>query len=1047
MRRRKCLLCAWLCFSASALAQVGTANIAGMVEDSTNARVVGASVKLINTQTGTENDSVTNQYGIFLLPDALPGNYTLQIAKAGFATAEFTGIALNIGDSKQFLIRMEISGLSQTVTVNAAGMTLNTTDGSIGTVVDHGLIQNLPLNGRSFQGLIEMTPGTVSQSPQAISAGDFSINGQRPESNAFLVDGVSADVGTGIPFGPHKVPGSGDEAATTALGTTQGIVPLDALQEFRVLSSSYSAEYGRTLGSQFTLLTRSGTDRFHGSVYDYLRNDIFDAADWFEMFNIAGAGAPFHQEDFGGTLGGPVEIPGLYHGQDKTFFFATHETLIVFQPTAPLVQYVPDSLLHEGVPAALKPVIASFPFPEQAVTGPVEPTGLAPFILNSLSLPASLGSTSLRLDHAFSPKISAFFRFGDTPSDAQSRDLSFLSQIHMRTRVFTLGSTAQLSPTTSNGFGFGYAETKSNLNATFNLDFNAGFNGPVSVNLGQDMGVPPSYGSSRAEVYIRIPDIGESYIDADNGESSLHQWNLRDTYSLQAGHHLFRLGIDQRHIVSEIVPPAVSVEADYFSRAAMLNNLADNVTVTKNEPATPVFNEFAAFAQDDWHVSKVLSLSLGLRWEIDPPPGEAHGKNAYTLLGSVEVPSTLRPASRGTPLWHTSWSNFAPRLGVAWIINNQPGQELVFRTGGGVFYGTDNRAAVNAFNGAGFSATAYSTNTPIPIPASQFDFSVNPSGPFNNTLAFAFPSHFQLPYTLQWNTSLEKAFGSNQTLTASYVGVSGHRLLHERILDIGSENPDLGDVGYFPGGLASNYQALQLRFQRSITPGLQMLTSYAWSHTLDYGSTDPRYPLTYGTSDFDVRHNLQAAFTWDTRRLSGGWIRGGVLSGWGADGRMFARTAFPVTPLGNLVSDPITGDHYYSGVDLMPGKPLYIYSSQYPGGRMLNGGPDATNPAFQLPRKATAGNAPRNTLRGFGDFQVNFAIRKNFHIYDRFGVQFRAETFNLFNHPDLGYVDPHLTDQLFGQSTLMLNQSFGSTGPLYQQGGPRSLQFFAKITF
>lgn len=145
------------------------------------------------------------------------------------------------------------------------------------------------------------------------------------------------------------------------------------------------------------------------------------------MFNIAGAGAPFHQEDFGGTLGGPVEIPGLYHGQDKTFFFASHETLIVFQPTAPLVQYVPDSLLHEGVPAALKPVIASFPFPEQAVTGPVEPTGLAPFILNSLSLPASLGSTSLRLDHAFSPKIPAFFRFGETivPRSGPDRSSSF----------------------------------------------------------------------------------------------------------------------------------------------------------------------------------------------------------------------------------------------------------------------------------------------------------------------------------------------------------------------------------------------------------------------------------------------------------------------------------------------------------------------------------------------------------------------------------------------------------------------------------------------
>lgn len=284
-------------------------------------------------------------------------------------------------------------------------------------------------------------------------------------------------------------------------------------------------------------------------------------------------------------------------------------------------------------------------------------------------------------------------------------------------------------------------------------------------------------------------------------------------------------------------------------------------------------------------------------------------------------------------------------------------------------------------------------------------------------------------------------------MTASWVGASGHRLLQQRRTDINSENPEFGEINYFPGGIPSNYESLQLKFQRSISPGIQALASYAWSHSLDYGSTDPAFPLTRGNSDLDVRHNLQAALSWDGRRLSGNWLHRNVIGGWGTDGRFTARTGFPVNLMGNLFSDPATGERYYSGVDLIPGRPLYLYGSQYPGGRIFNGGPNVTNPAFGLPAGSAAGNAPRNQLRGFGDFQVNAAIRREIYLYHRLNLQLRAESFNLFNHPTFGYVDPVLSNELFGQATLLLNQSFGSTGPLYEPGGPRSLQFSVKLHF
>lgn len=1044
----------------SAIAQVSTANVAGVVEDSTDARIPGASIKLINSQTGTENGATTNDLGFFVLAGVIPGNYVLQIERDGFATTQFTEITLNIGDSKQFLIRMKVGAVDQTVMVDASGMTLGATDASVTTVVDRKFVMNVPLNGRSFQDLISMTPGIATQSPQAFgqfgeSRGDFSINGQRPDANSFTIDGVSGDIGTGLPFGHRTIASTGKYAGNTALGTTQGLVSLDALQEFRVLNSSSSAEYGRTPGGQFTLLTRSGGNALHGSVYNYSRVSVLDANDWFTSYNLPSAGESldsllrvgwsFHQQDFGGTLSGPITLHKIYQGRDKTFFFVSYEGLLVSQPTAPLVQYVPDSLLHQEVPPPLKPVIDAFPNPTAPLTP--EPTGLAPFIFGAYPSPGRVDSTSIRFDHNFSQKISSFFRFGDTPSDSQTRNISSVSTTGMKTLTLTFGTAAQLSATKSDDFRLGFARSSSQLHTVIGYNGAFDFLGGGLTNLNGDMGVPSSYGSASSEVYIRIPDIGESFINTDNASSSIRQWNIRNTFNFQAAHHLFRFGFDQRNIVSPITPPAVSLEADFFDRASMVNNLSSDLVITKNEPATPIFNEFSAFAQDDWRIAKALSLSLGLRWEVDPPPGEAHGKNAYTLLGDIESPATLRLAPRGTPLWHTSWYNLAPRLGMAWVANDKPGGELIVRAGGGVFFDTANGPAASAFNAVGFSKASHLYNAPLPAAASEFDFGDPTTPPYTDTTAFVFPFHFQLPYTLQWNVALEKALGNRQAFTLSYVGADSRRLIQAQRRNVNRENPEFSEVYFFPNGISSNYQSLQAKLQRSVSPGLQVLASYTWSHTLDFGSTDSAYSLTYGNSDLDLRHNLQAAVSWDEQQLSGGWVWENLLSGWGADGRLFARTAFPVTPLGNLFLDSVTGDRYYSGVDLIRDRPFYLNGSQYPGGRRFNGGPGAIDPAFALPTGANAGTLPRNMIRGFGAWEANVAVRKDIHVYGPLNVQIRAEAFNIFNHPDLGYVDPHLTDELFGQSTLMLNQSFGASGSLYQQGGPRSAQIMLKLAF
>ena len=519
-------------------------------------------------------------------------------------------------------------------------------------------------------------------------------------------------------------------------------------------------------------------------------------------------------------------------------------------------------------------------------------------------------------------------------------------------------------------------------------------------------------------------------------------------FAVSLGKHQLRLGIDERHFVSPLNPTATAVLPYYYSRAAMLNNSATFAYVYKDDPARPVFNEFSAFVQDEWKVGQALSLSYGLRWEVNPPPGAADGRPAYTIFGDPKNPASLTLAPRGTPLWQTAWYNIAPRLGVAWTPRDQPGHQTVLRAGGGVFFDTGNQTAADGFSGLGFRAIASSTNVALQLPAPLFNFSTAVTAPYTSSVVYAFPQHPQLPYTLQWNVSADQAFGSAQTLTLFYVGSSGRRLLQRQYSTVTSLNPDFGTVQYFPNGVTSNYQALQLKFQRSVAKGLQSLVSYTWSHSLDFGSTNASYPLTYGNSDFDVRHNLQGGVSWDIPHSNQERIASTLLNGWGLDGRINVRTAFPITLTGNTLVDS-TGAQYYSGVNYNPSHPIFLRGSQYPGGRAINGGPKVSSAtaAFTSPMGTAAGDAPRNFVRAFGASQINCAVRREVHIVDYVSVQFRAEAFNVFNSPNFGYIDPTLGDAQFGQATKMLNSSLGSMSSLYQQGGARSMQFSLKLAF
>jgi hypothetical protein len=361
--------------------------------------------------------------------------------------------------------------------------------------------------------------------------------------------------------------------------------------------------------------------------------------------------------------------------------------------------------------------------------------------------------------------------------------------------------------------------------------------------------------------------------------------------------------------------------------------------------------------------------------------------------------------------------------------------------------------------GIGFRPVAFPSPTALSPPAI-----VNPPvPPYGNTFVFA--QDLQLPYTLEWNASIEQELGKSQAFTVSYVGSHAAKLLEENdITGVSNPNFNTSTFPFLQNGLTSDYGALQIQFRRRLSRGLTALASYTWSHCIDYGSANFTLAYQRGNCDFDVRHNFSAAFSYDLPNLGHNGFVNAVVHHWGLDDRFTARTSFPVTLNGGQGVDPTTGRVFFSGLDLVQGQPVYLYGASCtttlqglgdlapgqgcPGGRAINPNAFAAPPTDPNTGNALRlGTAPRNFTRGFAAWQMNLAVRREFPIHERLRLQFRAEAFNIFNHPNFGTIDPNFGSPTFGQATGTLANSLGILSPLYQPGGSRSMQFALKLVF
>src|SRR6266704_525927 len=407
--------CLLLVFSSSGLraAQSTNASLTGRVTDRSKGAIADAKIAAIRTDTNFRYAQTSNATGEYVLTNLPPGTYRLEVEKVGFKKLIEPDVTLHVLDALEINFEMTVGELTQNIMVEAGLLPVETESATVSTVVDHTFVQDIPLNGRSFQTLILLTPGVVVTATAFDDQGQFSVNGQRADANYFTVDGVSANFGVTGYF-PLLQSGGGASPALTAWGGTNSLVSVDALQEFRVQTSSFAPEFGRTPGGQISIVTRSGTNAFHGTLFEYFRNDVLDARDWFVNFNNL-AKPEERQNDFGGVFGGPVL-------KDKAFFFFSYEGLLWRQP-ATQQTVVPDDASRQqaqGTIPTILPYLNAYPVANGAAVGP----GLALFDAG-YSNPSSLDAYSVRVDQVINSKLRLFGRYNYSPSNIDQRGPSF----------------------------------------------------------------------------------------------------------------------------------------------------------------------------------------------------------------------------------------------------------------------------------------------------------------------------------------------------------------------------------------------------------------------------------------------------------------------------------------------------------------------------------------------------------------------------------------------------------------------------------------------
>jgi hypothetical protein len=1057
------------CLCVSGMAQLATTtSLVGTVDDPSGRAVQNAKVTAVETRTLATLSTTTNDQGYYSFDFIPVGEYSVTVEQQGFQKVTKTGIQVSINQTVRSDVRLEVGQLAQAITVQAEVLAIKTDDAAVSEILSTRAVSELPLNGRDPMMLAVTTPGVLVGSKSSMTGvppgNDFVGAGTREIQNSMSLDGISI---------------------MNNLITTSPTRPMvETVQELEVQTGTYSAQYGAYMGVHINMVTKSGTNRFHGNIVEFVRNDKFDARSFFTLPTPANPTAkkpPLRQNQFGFEFDGPVVLPKIYDGRDKTFFMASYEGLRSKQQSTSLSTQMPAEFFtgnFSQVPAAsitggfLKdPFNGNAPFagniiPANRISPIVQklqqyyPAPNLPGLASNLSVPVPTNQrynqTLNRLDQNIGQKIRLNVRahwqewstFGGNAIPANS------VTVPTEVRNYTVGYTHTLTPTLVNDFRVGRNFFKSDALNAFAVE---GLN-----SAGSDLGIPGFNG----DVLYGNPGIPDFNITGFNGlntsgtnwyqNDSTHQ--ISEQISWSRGSHNVMAGAEFRRLATGRA--AVNSARGTFTFNGTQTGYAPadfilGTPVSFGTPGPEIRGRVAAwrdgfFVLDKWQVTRKLTLNYGLRYELPTVPYTINGNASYLNADQT----ALIVAEPGTRFIKPQHKNFAPRFGFAYRIT----EKTVFRGGAGIYYNPNQTNSYTFLNTNPPFATIFNCNWSSGLATLSLTnpFAVTGACPVpgSNTsgLIVTPPWDQATPRMNQWSASLERQLWNGGGFEAQYLGSHSYHLDRSYYNNtplpgpgpVNSRRPNKnfgGPIRTINNDLIANYESMSLIFRQRMSNGLQAMVSHTWSHTLDVstdsnGGGTPMNPYDwkadYGNSNWDIRHRLVATFVYEIPFFAGAnRVVKGFFGGWQANGIVTLRGGLPF----NVTTGTDTANTASSGSY----RPNLVKPATADCGRgHLIGCIDAS--AFTVsdlypanPTNFAYGNAGRNILRGPAAQDVNFSLAKNIPIAENVRFQFRFETFGLFNHTNFN--NP---GSAFGTS------SFGNiTGA----SGNRNIQLGGKLSF
>lgn len=1041
-----------LLLPALLLAQ-GRVTVYGTVSDPSGAAMAGVTVAATNNATGQSRETTSSADGGFVLPDLVIGEYRVTAQASGFKTFTENSIELRVDENRRVDIRMQVGAVSENVTVTAETAQVDTRTGTITEVVDSARIVELPLNGRNALQLQYLVPGAGRiVGPGQGENESVSINGSRPNTNNYTLDGADNE----DPF-----------------FNTPSVFPNpDALAEFSMQTNAYSADRGKNAGALMNAVTKSGTNQFHATLFEFLRNDVLNARNFF-----SNAVPPFKRNQYGGTFGGPI-------WKNKTFFFTSYQgTRERSAPGATTPTVLTAAQRRGDFSASIKPI--KDPLGSNFPGNMIPANRLSQASLNFLNAFVPLPNASgglftfasqqaidddqivAKVDQNFSTRdqLSGRLLWSKNNTNQVVNNITlpgFLALIQYRNWNAAVTETHIFSPTLINIFTFGLNNITRNqlpiipVQKTWG-DLGSGIVRAAEGPIGYDTQVD-GYFQPQSRYPLQQFRKGFQYSDGLN-------WS-RGSHSLKFGGDVRQSILDMSQTFQS--DPMIRFRATFTGDAAADFILGRPTTIQQQSQNgnRPRAIQTDAYAQDDWKVSKRLSLNLGIRWDPFNPFHDLDHQSSQLRLGQQSAvyptapPGYVFPGDAGVSetTQHARWNNWAPRFGFAFDPTGSGKTSL--RGGYGLFYSGVRQQANNQL----------STNQPFALKlviSNPTGGLTNPYSDTGNPFPYQSPTsdaqrknlNFFLPMTIQqwdpnfrdarvqqWNLNVQRQLGSWVT-TVAYVGSSGRHLfmtseINPAVFGKTGKTVDARRVyaPYFSSVLdqlsAGNsfYNALQITESKRLAHGLTVLLNYTWSKFLDNASDDGPLPYNpfniranYGISDNDIPHRLVGSFIWQLPSLANrnGLLRT-VAGGWELNGIVTLQSGSPF----NVVSGV---DNSQSGVNVDHADLIgdWRITADRSKSAMLNR--YFNTAAFVVNAPGTFGNTGRNILRGPGLSNVDIGTVKSFRMAERYRVQFRAEAFNLANHANFGNPNASVSSATFGRITAA--------------GNPRVMQLALKILF